>query len=183
MHSDLMICTYSLIHPCLGSSTKHQTPAPIMQKRHSNLMAKLDSNAELMTQKFQNILDLSSILDKSQGTLAIETLQIEADSSTIIRLTEELLSISRTLKESWILGQLPQIEVDKVQEGLYDKMNLLLDSITYGDVSKNSSQEATEKTDNGNVQDSEHTREARPEDEAVADAEISEADFEDVMMN
>jgi mediator of RNA polymerase II transcription subunit 22, fungi type len=50
--------------------------------------------------------------------LAVESLTIESDALIIIRLCEELLTISRNLKETWCLGTLkvnPNTE-DKLQK-------------------------------------------------------------------
>ncbi|KAH3675177.1 hypothetical protein WICMUC_002833 [Wickerhamomyces mucosus] len=66
----------------------------------------------------------------SQEIQASEMLQIENHASTIIRLVEELLSITRTLKESWILGQLPvQTEYKDPTIGIEFKINEALDKI------------------------------------------------------
>ncbi|CAH2448376.1 Kinetochore protein [Komagataella phaffii CBS 7435] len=103
-----------------------------MQKKSQQLMDKLDSNVTLMVQKYQSILELVTSSDKSIGTQSVETLQIESNASTIIRLSEELLSMTRTLKESWVLGQLPKINEDSdlSNEHLREKMNQLLELVS-----------------------------------------------------
>lgn len=54
-------------------------------------------------------------------------LQIEQHAQTMVRLIEELLSVSRTLKESWILGQLPESKVlEDPTIGITDKINTVL---------------------------------------------------------
>ncbi|ODV62422.1 Srb6p ASCRUDRAFT_74803 [Ascoidea rubescens DSM 1968] len=52
--------------------------------------------------------------NKSQEMVLTDLLQMETDSTTIIRMIEELLTITRALKESWILNQLP----NSVEDGL-----------------------------------------------------------------
>lgn len=109
----------------------------------------MDSNIESILTEFLKIVELSSvseqlvgqvetktkqdtnkeqILDKSEGTLGVESLQIETNSNSIIRQVEELLSITRNLKESWILGQIPTVQQQssEMTEGLDVKMNSLL---------------------------------------------------------
>ncbi|ODV96630.1 hypothetical protein PACTADRAFT_48461 [Pachysolen tannophilus NRRL Y-2460] len=129
-----------------------------MQKRSITLMKKIDTNIASILQQFQSIVELSAVLDKSQGTLAVEMLKIESNASTIVRLSEELLSITRNLKESWILGQLPAVadadtEGDvittqnnniKVNETLYDNMNQLLQLITTINPLENNDQTTTD---------------------------------------
>jgi hypothetical protein len=57
-------------------------------------------------------------------------LQIESNAAMVVRLVEELLSISRTLKENWILGQLPRTEKEvDVTKGFENKVNLMLEKI------------------------------------------------------
>lgn len=57
-------------------------------------------------------------------------LQIELHAQTMVRLIEELLSVSRTLKESWILGQLPESkDVKDSTIGITEKINNVLDKV------------------------------------------------------
>lgn len=59
---------------------------------------------EQLINKFVNIFEVAVISDKSKELQAVESLTIEADALTIIRLCEELLTITRGLKETWCLG-------------------------------------------------------------------------------
>lgn len=90
------------------------------------------------------------ILNKSEETLAVETLQIESNTTSIIKVAEELLTITRSLKEAWILGQVPKSNLThdydseivdpnekelldaKIQRSLeqYNNLNALLEQIT-----------------------------------------------------
>ncbi|GME73386.1 unnamed protein product [Ambrosiozyma monospora] len=78
-----------------------------LQKKTSPLLSKLDNNIENILTKIQDILNLSTITEKSLELQTIETLQIESNTWTIIRLVDELLGLTRTLKENWILGYVP----------------------------------------------------------------------------
>ncbi|GME88482.1 unnamed protein product [[Candida] boidinii] len=121
-----------------------------MQKRSQVLIDKVDSSVEVLLQKFHDIVELSLILNKSEETLAVETLQIESNTTSIIKVAEELLTITRSLKEAWILGQVPKSNLthdydseivdsndkelidDKIQKSLeqYNNLNALLEQIT-----------------------------------------------------
>ncbi|KAH3677424.1 hypothetical protein OGATHE_000898 [Ogataea polymorpha] len=79
-----------------------------MSRKFTSILSRVDNNVELILQKFHDIIELSSVQEKSQETHAIEALQIESNAATIVRLTEELLAITRQLKEAWILGQVPE---------------------------------------------------------------------------
>ncbi|VEU22253.1 DEKNAAC103307 [Brettanomyces naardenensis] len=103
----------------------------------SNLLSKFDNNVELLLAKFQEICTLSTVENKDYEVQSVESLQIESDGWTIIRIAEELLSVTRTLKESWILGQAKNTDPDKDPNDfsdaqlydLYEKVNRLLDEL------------------------------------------------------
>ncbi|KAH3662300.1 hypothetical protein OGAPHI_005550 [Ogataea philodendri] len=102
-----------------------------MSRRFTSLLTRVNNNVELVLQKFHDIVELSSIEDKSQETQAIEALQIESNAATVVRLTEELLAITRQLKEAWILGQVPNsIESQQDERLLQAKMNQLLEVVS-----------------------------------------------------
>ncbi|TID30976.1 hypothetical protein CANINC_000422 [Pichia inconspicua] len=100
----------------------------------SNAVAKFDTNIQLVLTKFQEILALLTLHDKTLEVHATESLQIENNAHTIVRLVEELLTLTRTLKEKWILGQLPKEEglKDVNNYELYLRINSLLNDITSG---------------------------------------------------
>lgn len=93
-------------------------------------MSKVDANVTMLAQRFQSILELASSEDKSLNTSATETLQIETNTANIIRIAEELLMITRQLKEAWVLGQIPVMYQQFDDKDLAKKMDKLLDDIT-----------------------------------------------------
>lgn len=101
-----------------------------MQKKCQALMSKVDANVTMLAQRFQSILELASSEDKSLNTSATETLQIETNTANIIRIAEELLMITRQLKEAWVLGQIPVMYQQFDDKDLAKKMDKLLDDIT-----------------------------------------------------
>lgn len=101
-----------------------------MQKKCQALMSKVDANVTMLAQRFQSILELASSEDKSLNTSATETLQIETNTANIIRIAEELLMITRQLKEAWVLGQIPVMKQQFDDKDLAKKMDKLLDDIT-----------------------------------------------------
>ncbi|ODQ62443.1 hypothetical protein WICANDRAFT_60501 [Wickerhamomyces anomalus NRRL Y-366-8] len=99
------------------------------QKRSESFIKKVDTNTELLISRFTNIIGLSASTS-SQEVQASEMLQIELHAQTMVRLIEELLSVSRTLKESWILGQLPESkDVKDPTIGITEKINNVLDKV------------------------------------------------------
>ncbi|RLV92713.1 Mediator of RNA polymerase II transcription subunit 22 [Spathaspora sp. JA1] len=77
-----------------------------MQPKSIALLQKIDSIVEQMLQKFQDIFEVSINEDKPKELLSIESLTIESNALNIIRLCQDLLSISRSIRETWCLGTL-----------------------------------------------------------------------------
>ncbi|CCE86304.1 Piso0_004787 [Millerozyma farinosa CBS 7064] len=105
-----------------------------MQSKSITLLQRIDSDIEQILQKFQDTFELATNQDKSKELLSVESLSMEANATLIIRLCEDLLTISRHLKETWCLGSL---KVDGTQEDdsrkvdeIYSKFNYLTDKIS-----------------------------------------------------
>lgn len=132
-------------------------------------MNKVDANTDLLLKRYKNLTELSSTTNKSDDSdteethrdgsgrnqpdstnlnlIATSTLSIESNASNIIRLLEELLLLTRSLKESWLLNRLPNSisELDahynektinsyeKQNEVLSGMINELIDRISYVD--------------------------------------------------
>lgn len=82
------------------------------------------------------MFDKAIIQDKSRELLAVETVTLESDAISIIRLCKDLLTITRGLRETWCLGS-TKVTSDKIDEKAEeeelretrDKFNLLIDRI------------------------------------------------------
>ncbi|ODV69398.1 hypothetical protein HYPBUDRAFT_159308 [Hyphopichia burtonii NRRL Y-1933] len=114
-----------------------------MQPRSIALLQRIDTNVEQILQKFEDIFEVAIIQDKSREQLSVENLTIESDSALIIRLCEDLLSITRDLKEAWCLGTLKvtrNADEDKSEEevrAVFDKFNELTERIAgFKDIKK-----------------------------------------------
>ncbi|KAK6201347.1 mediator complex, subunit Med22 [Scheffersomyces amazonensis] len=107
-----------------------------MQPQSIALLQRIDTDVEQILQKFEHIFEVARNQDKRKELLAVESLTIESDALTIIRFCEDLLSISRAVKETWCLGTLKvdanddkmmsQKDVNKV----FEKLNNLTDHIS-----------------------------------------------------
>ncbi|EGV64168.1 hypothetical protein CANTEDRAFT_105373, partial [Yamadazyma tenuis ATCC 10573] len=96
----------------------------------------IDTHVEQILQKFQDVFDVAVIQDKSKELLAVESLAMETDALSIIRFCEDLLGITRSLRESWCLDsikvnpvqdkQVEQAEINRI----FSKFNQLTDSIS-----------------------------------------------------
>jgi len=66
--------------------------------------------------------------------MSVESLTIESDALMIIRLCEDLLTTTRTLKEAWCLGTVKVNSSDSTEEAydsraVFEKYNALTDKI------------------------------------------------------
>ncbi|KAG7195574.1 uncharacterized protein KQ657_003341 [Scheffersomyces spartinae] len=106
-----------------------------MQQKSIAILQRIDTNVEQVLTKFQRIFELAVVEDKSKELLAVESLTMEADALSIIRLCEDLLSITRNLKETWCLGSIKvsdnkeQWKLKKELRKVYEQFNKLTDNI------------------------------------------------------
>ncbi|KAI5966231.1 uncharacterized protein KGF55_000540 [Candida pseudojiufengensis] len=77
-----------------------------MQPKSITLLQKIDFIIEQILTKFQDIFESLKNDTKPKELLSIESLSIENNANQIIRLCQDLLSISRNIKETWILSSL-----------------------------------------------------------------------------
>lgn len=75
------------------------------------MIARVDSATEQLLSKFSEIVALSEVGETKDRTGSVsDTFQIEANSTTMVRAAEDLLFVTRSLKEAWILGQVKPTE-------------------------------------------------------------------------
>ncbi|KAG0680284.1 hypothetical protein C6P40_004381 [Pichia californica] len=98
-----------------------------------NIISKFDNNVQLILTKFNEMIELMKLNNKDLEIQSIESIQMNANSQVIIRLVEELLNLTKNLKEKWILGQIHENSTDILQDNnyeLYNKLNNILNDIT-----------------------------------------------------
>lgn len=83
---------------------------------------------------------MAVIQDKSKELLAVESLAMETDALSIIRFCEDLLAITKGLKETWCLDTIKVLRLDKSVEQeeitrVFSKFNQLTDEISNFSVS------------------------------------------------
>ncbi|RCK60978.1 Mediator of RNA polymerase II transcription subunit 22 [Candida viswanathii] len=105
-----------------------------MQPKSIALLQKIDNIIETIILKFTNIFENLQNANKTTETLAMESVTMENNCIQIIRLCQDLISISRNLKEVWVLNSIKvtqekpewkQAEIDS----LFSSFNLLTDKI------------------------------------------------------
>lgn len=111
---------------------EHSTVAK-MSSAQVNVISKFDNNIQLILTKFNEILELLKLNNKDLEVQSVESIQIQSDTQIIVRLVEELLNLTRSLKEKWILGQVHKTSKDILSDNnyeLYLKLNGILSEIT-----------------------------------------------------
>ncbi|KAK9350476.1 surfeit locus protein 5 subunit 22 of mediator complex-domain-containing protein [Lipomyces doorenjongii] len=83
------------------------TPNPIQQSQQKILTInqRINDAANTIISEYTSIVALAPVSGKDRTTTATETYEIECHATSIVRAIEDLLMVSRSLKESWILGQ------------------------------------------------------------------------------
>ncbi|KAI5801636.1 surfeit locus protein 5 subunit 22 of mediator complex-domain-containing protein [Peziza echinospora] len=67
---------------------------------------RVNTNVAALNKRFESIVQLAPIDGKEKGVTASEVFQIEVHAAAMIRATEDLLALTRSLKEAWLFGQL-----------------------------------------------------------------------------
>lgn len=85
------------------------------------LIDHVDEATERLITRQVELVRLASNKEKDTGTIAVETAEIEACTTSMIRAVEDLLVVTRGLKEAWVLGHVreqnePEAEVQEVDQ-------------------------------------------------------------------
>ncbi|KHC50024.1 hypothetical protein W5O_00117 [Candida albicans Ca6] len=105
-----------------------------MQPKSISLLQKIDSIIETIIVKFTNIFENLQDANKTTEILSMESLAMENNCIQIIRLCQDLISISRNIKEIWVLNSIKvtQEKFEWKQEEIdimFTQFNLLTDKI------------------------------------------------------
>ena len=66
--------------------------------------------------RFENLIALSPTAGKDRNVAAVDTYQMEVEKAALVRAVEDLLVVSRVLKEAWLFGRLDTLSGTKSQE-------------------------------------------------------------------
>ncbi|KAF8542645.1 surfeit locus protein 5 subunit 22 of mediator complex-domain-containing protein [Trichophaea hybrida] len=73
---------------------------------YRSLQTRVNNNMEILLKRFETIMQLSPVENKDKNIAAAEAYQIETHASSMIRAAEDLVALTRSLKEAWLFGQL-----------------------------------------------------------------------------
>ncbi|OJD24498.1 hypothetical protein ACJ73_04134 [Blastomyces percursus] len=77
------------------------------------LQARINTNIAQLLQRFENIMATATVNNTSFTSTAIETYQLDVESTALIRAAEDILSLTRTMKEAWLFGKLDTLGEDE----------------------------------------------------------------------
>jgi hypothetical protein len=74
---------------------------------------RINTNISQLLQRFENIMATAAVENPSYAATAIESYQLDVESTALIRAAEDILSLTRTMKESWLFGKLDTLGEDE----------------------------------------------------------------------
>ncbi|KAF3480479.1 dihydrofolate reductase [Arthroderma uncinatum] len=75
--------------------------------------ARINADITQLLQRFENIMAAATVDNPSRTSSAIESYQLDVESTALIRAAEDILSLTRTLKETWLFGKLDTLGEDE----------------------------------------------------------------------
>ncbi|EEH22516.1 hypothetical protein PABG_04727 [Paracoccidioides brasiliensis Pb03] len=77
------------------------------------LQALINTNIAQLLQRFENIMATATVDNPSYTSTAIETYQLDVESTALIRAAEDILSLTHMMKETWLFGKLNTLGEDE----------------------------------------------------------------------
>ncbi|KAI9369603.1 mediator complex, subunit Med22 [Aspergillus egyptiacus] len=74
---------------------------------------RINNNISQLLQRFENIMATATVESTSHTTTAVETYQLDVESTALIRAAEDILSLTRIMKETWLFGKLDTLGEDE----------------------------------------------------------------------
>ncbi|EYE91675.1 RNA polymerase II mediator complex head subunit MED22 [Aspergillus ruber CBS 135680] len=74
---------------------------------------RINSNISQLLQRFENIMATATVENTSHTSTAVETYQLDVESTALVRAAEDILSLTRAMKETWLFGKLDTLGEDE----------------------------------------------------------------------
>ncbi|TQB75106.1 hypothetical protein MPDQ_003652 [Monascus purpureus] len=92
------------------------------QLTSKSLHNRINTDISQLLQRFENIMATATVENSNHASTAVETYQLDVESTALIRAAEDILSLTRSMKEAWLFGKLNTLGEDerdvKRREGL-----------------------------------------------------------------
>ncbi|BCR89243.1 RNA polymerase II mediator complex head subunit MED22 [Aspergillus chevalieri] len=83
------------------------------QPTAKTLHNRINHNISQLLQRFENIMATATVENTSHTSTAVETYQLDVESTALIRAAEDILSLTRAMKEIWLFGKLDTLGEDE----------------------------------------------------------------------
>ncbi|KAL3480727.1 surfeit locus protein 5 subunit 22 of mediator complex-domain-containing protein [Aspergillus californicus] len=74
---------------------------------------RINNDISQLLQRFENVMATATVESTSHTTTAVETYQLDVESTALIRAAEDILSLTRIMKETWLFGKLDTLGEDE----------------------------------------------------------------------
>ncbi|KAJ5087885.1 surfeit locus protein 5 subunit 22 of mediator complex-domain-containing protein [Penicillium angulare] len=74
---------------------------------------RINTDISQLLQRFENIMATATVENPSYTSSAVETYQLDVESTALIRAAEDILALTRTMKETWLFGNLNTLGEDE----------------------------------------------------------------------
>ncbi|OJJ85089.1 RNA polymerase II mediator complex head subunit MED22 [Aspergillus glaucus CBS 516.65] len=74
---------------------------------------RINNNISQLLQRFENIMATATVENTSHTSTAVETYQLDVESTALVRAAEDILSLTRVMKETWLFGKLDTLGEDE----------------------------------------------------------------------
>ncbi|KAJ5988349.1 mediator of RNA polymerase II transcription subunit 22 [Penicillium waksmanii] len=86
-----------------------QLPEMDTQPNAKALHTRINTDISQLLQRFENIMATATAQNTTHTSTAVETYQLDVESTALVRAAEDILSLTRTMKEMWLFGKLETI--------------------------------------------------------------------------
>ncbi|GFF28929.1 mediator of RNA polymerase II transcription subunit 22 [Aspergillus udagawae] len=76
---------------------------------------RINANISQLLQRFENIMATATAENTSHTATAVETYQLDVESTALVRAAEDILSLTRAMKEAWLFGKLDTLGEDEAE--------------------------------------------------------------------
>jgi Surfeit locus protein 5 subunit 22 of Mediator complex len=116
--SDIRIPTTRQDNMASAQSTSQPTVV-----RSAKLASQVSVSANVLLDRFSDILEVAATNNKDKYITAAETYQIDVHASAIVRAAEELIDVAQKLKQLWILSETKE-EGRELNDGLDRRLQI-----------------------------------------------------------
>ncbi|KAK1139545.1 hypothetical protein N8T08_000685 [Aspergillus melleus] len=83
---------------------------------------RINTDVSQLLQRFENIMATATVESTSHTSTAVETYQLDVESTALVRAAEDILSLTRTMKETWLFGKLDTLGEDEADVKRREKL-------------------------------------------------------------